>query len=272
MSGSAACGAAARAEGMRARASKASKSRSGAQTMPSLGRGGQPREPSRRSSAHEEKQPAEGEQAPVKLVDRRRALQAARGARSCGCAATARRGGSHDRLRLRDGLRLRDRLRLRRRLLRRLGARDRRGAAHDRRRRGASTGALRTGAGCVRVTGGGSGATASGGRSGAGVAACARHGEDDAQQRETSCRSAPTSQQRPSPPSCHFPPISGPFSRSYCGFRDMSTRRLAPQAGPVPTCGATPFVYSARDLPVAFFAASWSAADRPSANWPFFAD
>ena len=69
-----------------------------------------------------------------------------------------------------------------------------------------------------------------------------------------------------------YPPDLRAFSRSYCGFSGVSTRRLAPQAGPVPACGATPFVYSARDLPVAFLAASCSAADRPSANWLFLAD
>ena len=38
-----------------------------------------------------------------------------------------------------------------------------------------------------------------------------RHGENDAQHRESSHRSPPAPQQRPSSLSCHIPPISGPF-------------------------------------------------------------
>ena len=69
-----------------------------------------------------------------------------------------------------------------------------------------------------------------------------------------------------------FPPISGLFSKLLRFFERVNARRLAPQAGPEPACGATPFVYSARDLPFELNPASCSAAERAIAAWSFFAD
>ena len=177
-------------------------------------------------------------------------------------AAWWRRAAQPLRLRPRDGLRLHG-LRLRgglAQLARVVGAARWMTGAEL----GVETGALRTGAGCVRVTGGGSGATAPGGGSGDGVAARA------GKARTTHSRARPPAGVPLRRSNDHVPcraisPRSPGLSRSYFGFSGVSTRRLAPQAGPEPACGATPFVYSARDLPFACFAASCSAADRPIA-------
>ena len=225
---------------------------------------------------------------------RRAVVRPARGLRRRRVASTA--FGFATRLRLHDGLRLR------RRRLHRLRARRPARAVDDRRGRDVVAGALRTGAGCVLVTGGGSGATAFGGGSGDGVAARAgtartthssarpptgvplRRSNDHLPCRAISPRSPGLFSKllrflgcvnealRPA-----GRPEAGLRGAAFCHsartvFETCQRRRLAPQAGPVPTCGATPFVYSARDLPVAFVAASCSAADRPIANWLFFAD
>jgi len=98
-----------------------------------------------------------------------------------------------------------------------------------------------------------------------------RYRENHAQHRESSHRSPPAPQQRPSSLSCHIPPSPGLFSK-LLRFLGCVNEALRPAGRPGAGLRGAAFCHSARDLPAAFAAASCSAADRPIANWLFFAD
>ena len=171
--------------------------------------------PSRNGAAQRNEQEREAgkrEQTPVELIGRwtKRGERHARAVVRHGRGL--RRSGLRDHLRLRfdGGLRLHDGLRLRGRRLHRLRADDRRCAMDDRsgcdrRRRAVHRCGLRPGH--RRRLGSDGVRRWIRGRS---RRPC-RHGENDAQHRESSHRSPPAPQQRPSSLSCHIPPISRPF-------------------------------------------------------------
>ncbi len=266
-------GAAARAAGSVSTTSSTTEreQRSHANPSPSAGAGGPEKDPAAQRD-EEKREPGEGEKTPVELVGRRRARRAAR---ARGRAAVRGFGGNglrlHDRLRCHAGLGFATGFGFAAGRLHRLGAHDRRGAVGRPARARASTGALRTGAGCVRVTGGGSGVTAFGGGSGDGVAARA----GTARTTHSTARAptgAPLRRSNDRLPCRAISPRSPGLFSKLLRFLECVNEALRPAGRPEAGLRGAAFCHSARDLPVAFAAASCSAADRPSANWPFFAD
>ena len=257
---------------MRARATSASKSRiRGLKPCPPSGRGAEPREPSAPPSAHEEKPARRTASRPRSSSSTTTSVPAARGRGRAAVRAPGRQTGCFARPRLHDRLRLHDGLRLRAQAP--APAARGRPALRDGRpaRVRPSTGALRTGAGCVLVTGGGSGVTAFGGGSGDGVAARA----GTARTTHSTARAptgAPLRRSNDRLPCRAISPRSPGLFSKLLRFLGCVNEALRPAGRPEAGLRGAAFCHSARDLPVAFAAASCSAADRPIANWLFFAD